>query len=111
MKTSAKSKNVVNVDKEFFCRAVHRETGVEFEHVQAIIHLLLVEMKNQILNGKPIVIGNFGSFEVIEPKPRRIQNVVSGESQIVEIRPLLKFRIRRSLKTFLLRRIRGTNGT
>jgi nucleoid DNA-binding protein len=100
-----KSKNA-NVDKELFCRAVHQETGIALEHVLAIVHLLLSEMRKEIVNRRSVVIGNFGRFEMIEPKPRRIQNVVSGESEVVSIKPLLKFRIKRALRAFLLRRLR-----
>lgn len=77
------------------------KTGVSFDNVYAIVNLLLDEMHREFKNSRPVKVFNFGRFEVIQPKPKKIFNISSGEHQVVERKKRLKFVLDRALSSFI----------
>jgi len=94
-------KRLVSIDKDKFCRMLAAKTNVPFDHVYAIVNLLLDEMQREFRNARSVNVVNFGKFELIQQKPKKILNINTGAHQVVERTKRLKFVLDRALSSFI----------
>lgn len=94
-------KKLPSLDKDKLCKAISSKTNVPIDHVYAIVNLLLDEIQRELKNSRSIRIVNFGRFELIQPKPKKIVNISTGAHEVVERKRRLKFVLDRAFSSFI----------
>jgi nucleoid DNA-binding protein len=66
---------------------------INYLHIAAIINLLLKELSEELLAGKELKIGNFGTFLLKTLGSKRNIDVVSGKERYTKKTRILRFKI------------------
>lgn len=86
--------------KADLARAVYeRHGGISYQEAGRIVDLIFTIMREQLLSGGGIHVVGFGSLEVVERRPRRGRNPVTGETLQLPARRALVFRPARAMKS------------
>jgi nucleoid DNA-binding protein len=92
-----------SVDRRFLAKYVSKKMNrlIHFSHIQSVISILLEEIMNDLLEGKEIEIGNFGTFLIKKMLPRRHYNYMTGQCEISVGRKLIRFKLNKKLRRIL----------
>ena len=91
------------MNKLAICKLIHKKLGnITLAEVISIIDLLILEMSNDIKEQKVVRIHNFGVFETIVYKPKKITNSIGGGIKFSKKRNILRFRLTEKLKNLIL---------
>jgi nucleoid DNA-binding protein len=86
--------------KADLARAVYeRHGGISHQDAGRIVDQIFAIAKSQLLSGEGIHIVGFGTLEVVERRPRRGRNPVTGEAIHLPARRALVFRPSRCIKS------------
>ncbi|MCW5967570.1 MAG: HU family DNA-binding protein [Blastocatellales bacterium] len=86
--------------KADLARAVYeRHGGISYQEAGRIVDLIFTVMREQLLGGGGIHVVGFGTLEVVERRPRRGRNPVTGEPLQLPARRALVFRPARAMKS------------
>ena len=79
--------------------AIYNKSGLNRKDVQAVVDLLIVELKTALVAGKVIELRGFGTFEIKTRKGRqKARNPKTGEVLSVGSHGIVAFRAGRDLK-------------
>jgi nucleoid DNA-binding protein len=76
-----------------------RHGGMSYQEAVRIVDLIFTIIKGQLLSGGGVHVVGFGTLEVVERRPRRGRNPVTGESIYLPARRALVFRPARGMKS------------
>ncbi|MEP7271786.1 MAG: HU family DNA-binding protein [Acidobacteriota bacterium] len=86
--------------KADLARAVYeRHGGISHQDAGRIVDQIFTILKGQLLSGEGIHIVGFGTLEIVERRPRRGRNPVTGEPIFLPERRALVFRPSRGIKS------------
>ncbi len=86
--------------KADLARAVYeRHGGISHQDAGRIVDQMFTIMKSQLLSGEGIHIVGFGTLEVVERRPRRGRNPVTGAAIYLPARRAIVFRPSRGIKS------------
>lgn len=96
-----------NIDRRFFGRYVARKLKhfYSLSHVEGIISILFEEILQDLQNGIPIIIGNFGKFVLKKMAPRKYQNIKTGEYAISPGNKTLRFYLSKKMRRYLYQKL------
>ncbi len=90
----------LSMTKADLARMVYeRHGGLTKREALRLVDLMFDVMKNRLVEGENVRIVGFGSLEVVDRKPRRGRNPITGEEIQLESRRALVFRPSRSLRS------------
>jgi nucleoid DNA-binding protein len=93
---SGRSSSMTKAD---LARAIYdRHGGLTNQEALTIVDILLESIKERLLNGESVYIVGFGTFEIVERKPRRGRNPMTGEEIQLRRHHTLVFRPSRSIR-------------
>ena len=85
--------------KADLARAIYdRHGGLTNQEALRVVDILLDSIKAHLLNGESVYIVGFGTFEIVERKPRRGRNPMTGEELQLRGHHTLVFRPSRSIR-------------
>ena len=91
------------MNKLEICKLIYRKLNdVSLADVISIVDLLIAELSNDIRKGKTVRVHNFGAFETIIYKPKKITNSIGGGIKFSKKRNILRFRLTEKLKNLIL---------
>ena len=86
--------------KADLARAIYdRHGGISYQEAGRIVDMILTIIKGQLLDGEGVHIVGFGTLEIVERRPRRGRNPVTGEPIHLPARQALVFRPSRGIKS------------
>ena len=85
--------------KADLARAIYdRHGGLTNQEALRVIDILLDSVKARLLSGESVYIVGFGTFDIVERKPRRGRNPMTGEEIQLPGHHTLVFRPSRSIR-------------
>ncbi len=98
---------MVTLDKRDFCSQISKNINrkININHINSVVNLLCEYMVNELKQNKKIEITNFGTFALSPRHPRKYFNVVKQKISFSEGNVLLKFKLGRLLKKFLVSKL------
>lgn len=83
-------------------RRVKKIAGIHRSHTLSVISILMDELGKELLDKNMIEITNLGTFELIRIKPRNVISVVSRRVKLARETRVLRFRLAKSFKEYLI---------
>lgn len=80
-------------------RAVYdRHGGITYQEAQEIVELIIERIKARLLAGEKVKLTRFGTFALVERKPRMGRNPQTGERIRLDASRYISFRPSRSIE-------------
>ena len=73
-------------------------------HVMSVVSILLEELIRELKLGNKINIGNFGTFELRELRPKKVRNIATKQIKFVGKTKALRLKLSKKLLKYLLGR-------
>lgn len=86
------------ISNEELIKLISNEVDVRQYVVKKVLQGLGIVVEKQINYKRKIKINGFGIFSRIDHAPRRIRNIHTGELEVVNVRPSVKFSPSKTLK-------------
>lgn len=71
-------------------------------HIYSVMNIFLQEVKKELLLNKKIKIGNFGTFNLVDLKSKKIKSVKDGSIKNTKSSKSLRFKISKKLSKYML---------
>lgn len=95
--------NHLNVDRRYLAQYVSNKLHktIPYKNIVAVIGFLFDELMDELLQDKPIIIGNFGKFIVKKLKPRAHIDIIHKRKVMSQGHKILRFQLNKDIKKIL----------
>ena len=77
--------------KADIARRIHQQAGISADEAARVVDWIVALFKCTLESGEPIVITGFGTFKVLNKRPRRGRNPRTGEEMTIAARRVVTF--------------------
>ena len=88
----------MTLTKVDFAGSLFEELGLDRREAKALVELFFEEIKDSLVQGKPVKISGFGNFELRDKTSRPGRNPKTGEETPISARRVVTFRSGQKLK-------------
>lgn len=81
-----------NLTRKEISKAIHDKLGYPKSSCIKMVDAFLTTMKSTLIEGEPIKLIHFGTFNVKDKRPRKGRNPQTGEEIIIKERQMINFR-------------------
>jgi len=88
----------MTITKKEMVQQVQDKTGMTRKESMALLEGLFEIIKNELAQGKPVMISGFGKWDVMDKKARKGRNPQTGEEMTIDARKVVSFKASQVLR-------------
>ena len=89
------------MNKKELIEKVARQTGLSKKDSADVLDEFIAVISDELVNGNPVKLIGFGSFEIYERAERRGRNLQTGEDILIPAKKAIKFKPSKNLKNLV----------